>query len=876
MSEKIVLVDGHSILNRAFYGLPDLTNWEGKHTNAVYGFLNILFRTLEEEKPDYLAVAFDLHAPTFRHKMFAEYKGTRNPMPQELREQVPLMKEVLQAMGVVTLELEGYEADDLLGTAARQGEGRGMEVTILSGDRDLLQLATEKTMIRIPKTKGGKTVIEDYLAEDVKERYQVTPAQFIDVKALMGDTADNIPGIPGVGEKTATKLILQFGSIEEAHRRLEEVKPNKARLSLEEHYDLAELSKDLATIRTDAPCSWDWEQARIGNLYTPEAYQLFKQLEFKNLLSRFEAEDREQENLHTEVIADFGEAEKLFEKAGKQKEIGAELITEDGNILGLALAFPEMLAYLPAEGFVSGSYLREKTEELFEKVPRVGVMNLKEMLRFLKINCREGLFDCGVGAYLLNPLKSEYTCDDLAKEYLNRMLPSAEEIFGSSKLPLFSQADQEKTAVWAGYRAYTAWAVLEPVYRALEEQGMERLYCEIELPLIFTLSDMEKEGIRAEGEALKVYGEQLQVRIKELEEKIYEQAGERFNINSPKQLGGILFERLQMPGGRKTKSGYSTAADVLDKLAPDYPIVADILEYRQLAKLKSTYADGLAGYIGEDGRIHSTFNQTITATGRISSTEPNLQNIPVRMELGRMIRKVFVPREGFLFLDADYSQIELRVLAHLSGDEQLIRAYREAQDIHQMTASQVFHVPFEKVTPLQRRNAKAVNFGIVYGISSFGLSQDLSITRKEAAQYIENYFETYPKIKGYLDGLVAQGKELGYVSTMYGRRRPVPELHSSNFMQRSFGERVAMNAPIQGTAADIIKIAMNRVHSRLKEEGLESRLILQVHDELLIETKEEELGRVSEILEEEMRGAASLAVPLEIDMHTGHNWYEAK
>ena len=876
MSEKIVLIDGHSILNRAFYGLPDLTNSEGRHTNAVYGFLNILFKTLEEEKPDYLAVAFDVHAPTFRHQMYGEYKGTRNPMPQELREQVPLMKEVLAAMEVPTLEKEGYEADDLLGTMARKSEERGLEVTIVSGDRDLLQLATAKTKIRIPKTKGGKTVTEDYLEADVMERYQVTPRQFIDVKALMGDTADNIPGIPGVGEKTATKLIVQFGSIENAHDHLEEVKPNKARLSLEEHYDLAQLSKDLATIRVDSPCACDWEGARLGNLYTPQAYQLFKQLEFKNLLSRFEGDSRQQENVVTECITDFTLAEEILSQAARQEDLGLQLVTEEGSILGLALAFDGRTVYLPAEGFVREDYLWDKAELLMNQVPRVGTMDLKPLTKILKLTLREGLFDAGVAAYLLNPLKSAYTCDDLAREYLGRVLPTAEEIFGSGKQPKLSQAAPEQVAAWAGNMAYTALAVQEPMGEKLREQGMEELYRQVELPLIFTLSDMEKTGIRAEAQELKVYGEKLQVRIQELEQKIYEQAGEEFNINSPKQLGVILFEKMKMPGGRKTKSGYSTAADVLDKLAPEYPLVADILEYRQLAKLKSTYADGLAACIGADGRIHSSFNQTITATGRISSTEPNLQNIPVRMELGRLIRKVFVPEEGYVFLDADYSQIELRVLAHLSGDEKLIQAYREAQDIHRMTASQVFHVPFDQVTSLQRRNAKAVNFGIVYGISSFGLSQDLSITRKEAAQYIEKYFETYPKIKGYLDGLVAQGKEKGYVSTMFGRRRPIPELKSSNFMQRSFGERVAMNSPIQGTAADIIKIAMNRVHSRLVRENLSSRLVLQVHDELLIEAKKEELEQVSRILEEEMRGAAELSVPLEIDMSTGASWYDAK
>ena len=506
----------------------------------------------------------------------------------------------------------------------------------------------------------------------------------------------------------------------------------------------------------------------------------------------------------------------------------------------------------------------------------MGAPDVKAMRKWVEIPADGQAFDLGVAAYLLNPLKNSYTYDDAANEYLGETVPAASEIFGTPKLPDLSRAEPERAAAYASGQAYVSWAAREPMRQALSDTGMLKLFEQVEMPLLFTLDDMEKAGIRAQAEELKVYGSQLQVRIEELEASIWEQAGETFNINSPKQLGVILFEKMGMPGGKKTKTGYSTAADVLDKLAPDYPFVADILEYRQLAKLKSTYADGLAGYIAGDGRIHSTFNQTITATGRISSTEPNLQNIPIRMELGRLIRKVFVPEEGFVFLDADYSQIELRVLAHMSGDEKLIEAYREAQDIHRITASQVFHVPFDQVTDLQRRNAKAVNFGIVYGISSFGLSQDLSITRKEAADYIEKYFETYPKIKGFLDGEVEKAKKDGYVSTMFGRRRPVPELKSSNFMQRSFGERVAMNSPIQGTAADIIKIAMVRVNERLRREGLRSRLILQVHDELLIETAKEELEVVSRILEEEMRGAADLAVPLEVDMHTGSNWYEAK
>lgn len=882
MSEKIVLIDGHSILNRAFYGLPDLTNSEGLHTNAVYGFLNILFRTLEEEQPQYLAVAFDVHAPTFRHQMYADYKGTRKPMPSELREQVPMLKEVLRAMDIELVEKAGYEADDILGTLAERCEKKGMEVTVVSGDRDILQLASDRIMIRMPKTVRGKTTIENYHAKEVLERYQVEPKQIIELKALMGDTSDNIPGIPGVGEKTATKLIVEYGSIENAYVHVEEIRPNKAKESLKNNYDLAVMSKKLATIDTQAPVECDLEHAKIRNLYTEEAYEMFRRLDFKNLLGRFDsAAVKEQDSLFIRVETDLEEAEALLKQAAVQPAVGLELLESTAHeILGLAVAWekdgePEV-CYIPALETVTVGFLKEKTEELFAAVEKVCVMDIKKLLKNVKNIRPEQVFDAGIAAYLLNPLKNTYTYDDLAKEYLQVYLPSTEEIFDTAKLPDLAAVSDELAGCYAGNMAYAVYRVREIMEQRLEAEGMSRLYQEIEIPLAFTLADMEEAGIRVEAEELKAYGERLQVRIGELEEKIYQEAGETFNINSPKQLGVILFEKLQLPGGRKTKSGYSTAADVLEKMAPDHPIVSDILEYRQLAKLKSTYADGLSAFIGPDGRIHSTFNQTITATGRISSTEPNLQNIPVRMELGRLIRKVFLPADGCVFIDADYSQIELRVLAHMSGDEKLIAAYRQAEDIHRITASEVFHVPFDEVTPLQRRNAKAVNFGIVYGISSFGLSQDLSISRKEAQQYIEKYFETYPGIKGFLDGCVEQAKEQGYSVTMFGRRRPVPELKSSNFMQRSFGERVAMNAPIQGTAADIIKIAMIRVNERLKREQLRARLLLQVHDELLIEAPLEEVDQVQRILEEEMTHAADLKVKLEIDMHTGNSWYEAK
>lgn len=871
MSEKIVLIDGHSILNRAFYGLPDLTNAEGLHTNAIYGFLTIMFKILEEEKPEYLTVAFDVHAPTFRHEMYDAYKGTRKPMADELRQQVPVIKEVLGAMGIKTIEQAGLEADDLLGTISRRGEERGMEVSVISGDRDLLQLATEHVKIRIPKTKQGRTEVEDYYSEDVKNRYQVTPLEFIDLKALMGDTSDNIPGVPSIGEKTATKIITEYHSIENAYAHVEELKPPRASKALKEHWDLAVMSKTLATIEVHADFAYDFEEARLGNIYTEEAYAYFQRLQFKNLLSKFDvtAPANSVED-HFRVIESKTEATEIFRKAAQADCVGAAIFKDLENVLplfvqeagvgGIALSFSqEDILCIRCNAELSGEWLLNELEMIAEKTDRFAMFDLKAQMEFLKLQRKDNCFDATVAAYLLNPLKSDYTYEDVAREQLDLILE-----------------DKTDLTTKACYEAYTAYASSAKLEKRLKEDGLWSLFEEIEMPLVFTLYDMEKNGVKVEAEALKHYGDQLGDKIVELEKEIYEDANETFNINSPKQLGVVLFENMNIPGGRKTKTGYSTAADVLEKLAPEYPIVAKILEYRQLTKLKSTYADGLAGYIQEDGRIHGKFNQTVTATGRISSTEPNLQNIPVRVELGRMIRKVFVPEEGYVFVDADYSQIELRVLAHCSGDEQLIKAYREEADIHRITASQVFHVPFDEVTDLQRRNAKAVNFGIVYGISSFGLSQDLSITRKEAAKYIEDYFHTYPGIKAFLDDAVAHAKENGYVKTLFGRRRPVPELASSNFMQRSFGERVAMNAPIQGTAADIMKIAMIGVNKRLKEQKMKSRLVLQVHDELLIETHHTEIDKVKEILRKEMEQAAVLAVPLEIDMHTGNNWYEAK
>ena len=909
MNKKLVLIDGHSILNRAFFGLPDLTNSEGLHTNAVYGFLNILFKILEEEKPDYLTVAFDVHAPTFRHKMFDAYKGTRSPMDDALRQQVPLMKEMLTAMGVRIVEMEGYEADDILGTIAGMGEREGMDVSVVSGDRDLLQLATDHVKIRIPKTKKTGTEIEDYFAEDVKARYLVTPKEFIDVKALMGDTADNIPGVPGIGEKTATALIEKYGNIEAVHEDAANVKPPRASKNIVEFWDQAVLSKELATIITNVPIAYDFAEAKldcIQDLYTEDAYLLCKRLEFKNLLGRFEVDaPKNQAQEHFKIVKDKAESDKIWKKAGndpigyyivpfasgkdgKQERDGQMCLfseTPKNAFAAMAVAFSEEDICL----FVTGEKLTsdELVDQLIHKrESKLIAADLKPDLKFFPdeakadswdayLAFRKRFFDRTVAAYLLNPLKGEYPYDDVAKDYLGLMVPTKADCLGKSEVGAILVENEQAAMAYACYEAYIAWKSYPVLLEALQQHEMEMLFNEIEMPLVFVLADMEREGIGIDADALKEYGTQLAGSITEYEQKIYKEAGEEFNINSPKQLGVILFEKMQLPNGKKTKTGYSTAADVLDKLAPDYPIVADILEYRKLSKLKSTYADGLANFIDETGKIHTSFNQTITATGRLSSTDPNLQNIPIRMELGKLIRKVFHPLEGDLFVDSDYSQIELRLLAHISGDEGLIEAFRENQDIHRSTASKVFGVPFDEVTELQRRNAKAVNFGIVYGISAFGLSQDLNIPQKEAQGFIDSYFQTYPKIKEFLDQTVAQAKECGFTRTLFGRIRPIPELSSSNFMQRQFGERVAMNAPIQGTAADIIKIAMIRVHDRLIREGYKSRLILQVHDELLIETAEEEKEAVIVLLEEEMRGAADLKVELAVGTECGYTWYDA-
>lgn len=904
--EKLLLIDGHSILHRTFYGIPELTNEKGLHTNAIYGFLNILFRAIEDEKPSYLAVAFDVSAPTFRHKIFSEYKGTRKPMPDELREQVPVMKEVLAAMGICVREKAGLEADDILGTFAKRAEKAGLEVTLMSGDRDLLQIASEHIKISIPKTRMGKTEVFNYYAKDVLEEYKVTPLQFIELKALMGDTADNIPGVPKIGPKTAEELMVTYGSLDAIYEHVEEITKKSVKETLKANKDKADLSKVLATINIDADIDTNLEEIRLGNIYTAEAYNMFKELSFRNMLSRFDETDTQDDKID-EILKSFIEIKdtksftKVIEDACGLGRVAVQVMydknqaeNEESNgqlslfdtvkeekRVAIAIVVNDKVYFADSKD-VSSAAVISGLKSLYESNTCIITHGVKNIYKLAGLNdiyatgVDKAFYDVEIAAYLLNPLKSEPTIADIAKQYAGVFIPDIN--INLTKETVAEVLDNKRDEAKKMLCLYAC--CIDKSYAKLtselQAQGMLELYNSIEMPVSYVLYSMEKEGMLVKKEELKKYGQELLAGIEALEKSIYEQAGEEFNINSPKQLGELLFGKMNLPGGKKTKTGYSTSADVLEKLAEECPMVKDILEYRTLTKLRSTYAEGLSEYIEADGRIHSCFNQTVTATGRISSTDPNLQNIPTRMELGRQIRKVFVPKDGFVLCDADYSQVELRILASLSKDEQLINAYKDNRDIHALTASLVFKVPFDEVTDLMRRNAKAVNFGIVYGISSFGLSQDLSISRAEAKKYIDDYFETYPGIKKFLDDAKEEAKDKGYSITYTGRRRPIPELKSSNFMQRQFGERVAMNAPIQGSAADVMKIAMINVFDRLKKEDMKSRLILQVHDELIIEAPEDEKTKAIAILEEEMVNAASFPVRLEVSSSYGKSWYEAK
>ncbi|GFI62159.1 DNA polymerase I [Clostridiales bacterium] len=878
MPEKLMIIDGNSIVNRAFYGVPILTDSEGRYTNGVYGFLNIFFKLFDDEEPDYVAVAFDMHAPTFRHKMYSDYKGNRKGMPEELIQQMPILREVLDDMNIACFELEGYEADDILGTLAKRCENMGLAVLIVSGDRDLLQMCSKNITVKIPKTLKGRTEVEEYGPDEVREKYGVSPLEFIEVKALMGDSGDNVPGVPGIGEKTAVKIIQQYKTVENAIANSEDIKPKKASENLKAYEEQAKLSRALVEINTDVPIEINLENMKGGRPYSAEAYNLFKKLGFKTLLERVKTEsvDNKRETL---ILKDRYDVENFVKKL--KKETAYVLISENDRIIGVAFADADVQAWAETGGDFSDFELIEAIKPFFvgdfDKIAHNGKNDIR-LLRKYEVEPKPFVFDTAIAAYIINPMKDNYNYDDISGDFLGEICQSEEEIFGKGKAKqsLFKLELKER-AEFAARQADINLRAKSVMEEKLRKNDQLSLFYDIEMPLIFVLADMEKYGIKVDKDNLIKYQEKLQKSIEETTEEIYTLAGEKFNINSPKQLGVILFEKLGLSGAKKTKTGYSTAAEVLEELKYENPIVEKVLYFRQISKLKSTYADGLLAVINNsDSRIYSTFNQTITATGRISSTEPNLQNIPVKLEQGREFRKVFIPEEGYVFVDADYSQIELRVLAHMAGDNTLIEAFREGQDIHRLTASQVFSVPFGEVSQKQRSDAKAVNFGIIYGMGAFSLSKDLNITRKMAEDYINGYFNKYPNIKKFMDTTVLAGAADGYVKTIYGRRRPVPEINSGNFQRRAAGERIAMNMPIQGSAADIIKIAMINVYKRLKERGLKSRLILQVHDELLIEAANDEAEEVKEMLKHEMENAAELSVPLDVDVHMGKSWYEAK
>ncbi len=872
--EKLLIIDGNSILNRAYYGIRMLNAPDGTPTNAVYGFLNILLKYLEEDTPDYLCVAFDVKEKTFRHKMYDLYKAQRKPAPEDFLVQLPVIKEVLWAMNCRCLEKPGYEADDIIGTVSRLCEEKGIECSVLTGDKDDLQLASDLVKIKLVISKMGSTTTTVYGKDEVFEKYAVTPREFIDVKALMGDSSDNIPGVKGIGEKTAFSLIEKYKSIDKIFENIEnlDVTPS-VRKKLEEGKDDAYLSRTLSEINRNVPIEFSFEDCRIREYNNNELAILFTKLNFKSFLSKL--------NLSPAASSESVEEEfKGISKSIDNEELKAVLkktdafvyrLYKNGNSADLAVAFDD--EYYIVEG------VETETLELFfqnEKIKKCG-FDVKEDILWLRdrnVEFKGIAFDGAIAAYVLHPERSSYDIEGLAFEFFGiTSKKSAEEDNGQISFDF----DNEKSADNSAFELFALQKLWKRFNKELEENGQLKLYYEVELPLVEVLADMQHTGVFVERETLEKFGNDLRENIKNAERTIFEYSGCEFNINSPKQLGDVLFEKLNLPHGKKTKTGYSTNADVLKKLQGVHPVVDVILEYRAMTKLLSTYVDGLLSVISkETGRIHSNFKQTVTATGRISSTEPNMQNIPVRTDRGREMRRMFVAQGDRILIDADYSQIELRVLAHIADDENMKKAFQSGVDIHTQTASQVFGVPLDEVTPAMRSSAKAVNFGIVYGIGDFSLSQDLKISVKEAKQYIENYLNSYPSISKYMADIVESGKRLGYVSTILNRRRYIPELKSSNRITQAFGERVALNAPIQGTAADIIKIAMVNVSKRLKEEGLRSKLILQVHDELIVEAFPDEAERASEILVSEMENAMKLSVPLVVDCNMGKSWYETK
>ena len=878
---KLMVLDGNSILNRAYYGIRPLSTREGLYTHAVYGFITTLQRLLDEENPEALCVTFDRREPTFRHRADADYKAQHKPMPPELAMQLPVMKQVLSAMSVPCYELAGYEADDLIGTISRKCQAAGWDCVIVTGDKDSLQLITDRTKVKLVSTRMGQTTTKDMTPETFREQYGFDPIHMIDLKALMGDTSDNIPGVPGVGEKTAMALVQQYGDIDALYRRLPDIdaKPNVIR-KLTEGEESARHSYWLATIVTDAPLDFDPAE-NLRRPFRPELYDLFLRLEFQKLIDRYHLRPHQETAEKPEVTAAVvpirteDQARDLLAQ-WRQAESVTVYAVPDLSALSVQWDAGENASWAAElwTGDYQGDWQALLAALFAADIPKVS-HNVKDLMRTLLdggLPAEGFVFDTALAAYLLDATAGKYDLPRLFVSYFNQELPKPVHLEPEA----FSLLG-DRSAAWASLRSYGA--AIEALHGVLlprlREQGMEKLYFDVELPLCRVLADMERSGFLVDGGALARFGADLSDTIRQLEQRIYAAAGQQFNINSPKQLGKVLFEDLGLPHGKKTKTGWSTNADVLEKLK-DHPLVADVLTYRQYAKLKSTYADGLLKVIDPDGRIRTSFQMTVTATGRLSSTEPNLQNIPTRTDLGSKMREMFVAAPGHVLVDADYSQIELRLLAHISGDTAMQQAFLSGADFHTVTAARVFHVPQDQVTHQMRSRAKAVNFGIVYGISAFSLSQDIGVTMQEAKEYMDRYFATYTGVKQYMTDVVDKAQEQGYVETLWHRRRALPELKSSNFNMRSFGERVALNMPIQGTAADIIKLAMVRVHSRLDREGLAARLIMQVHDELIVECPEEEAPRVEALLQQEMQGVAELSVPLLAEAHTGRNWLAAK
>jgi len=879
--KNLLIIDGNSIVNRAFYGIKLLTNKFGLFTNGIYGFLKIMFKHIEELNPDYICVAFDLKAPTFRHKMYKEYKAQRKGMPEELRVQMPVLKEVLQAMNISIIEKEGFEADDIIGTVSRICDESGIRCSILTGYKDDLQLASDNTDILLTVTRMGNTTTNVYNAQRVLEEMGVTPKEFIDVKALMGDTSDNVPGVKGIGEKTAFGYIQKFKSIENLYENLDdEIVKKAARQKLENDKEMAFLSKTLCTIDRNVDLGVGIDEFARKEYNTPRLTVLFMNLEFSAFLKELTpcSGENSVENAEFVIINDSKTLNVALESCSK--EFVYKFYNESSSVGAVAFLDGEKVCYAPASVFNDETFKMFKN--IFENSDICKISNnIKSDMLYLKkhgIDFGNSYFDVGIAAYIISPSKSSYDTQSLTLDFLSVAIPGEKDTFGTGKdKTTLSTCDEKSLKAYITGEISHLLPLKEYEEEKIEADGQRELLYDIELPLVKVLADMEAEGFKIDKDRLSEFTEGLNKKIAGYEEEIYVLAGEEFNINSTKQLGVILFEKLGLKIIKKTKTGYSTDAAVLEKLMGTHPIIEKIITYRQASKLKSTYGDGLLAVINEEsGKIHSSFNQTVTTTGRISSTEPNLQNIPMRREEGREIRKMFVPSsDDNVLIDADYSQIELRILAHMSGDEAMAEAFRQGDDIHASTASRVFGVSKDEVTPLLRSRAKAVNFGIVYGMGDYSLSQDLHIPVKEAKAYIENYFEKYANVKKYLDTTVADAKKNGYVTTLFARRRYIPEILSANFMQRSFGERVAMNTPIQGTAADIIKIAMVSVHRKLKEAGLKAKLILQVHDELIIEAPKSEADTARQILEDCMTGAASLTVPLIAESAIGNSWYDA-